>query len=266
LRCTRAAASSAEIQGEGSLRDHSSENELAPENFAAPHTSAAAADDDDDEPLSGRPRLAGGGHGSGGLPLFADLLELGTDTSKAAAGGDAGSRQIPPPLLDGRHYHQDQTMRPGSSATVTSGVGDVAARVGADGGSGRGSRRGPWGGEMYPTEKRGVGDDLGGAHEHDGEANALPRRSLSSVEDDGGNGDETCRPLKVEGLDNCPELMLGGGVPSNATVESLLATKAEILRQVSERQAVQSRVMAVSFLGGRLGRSRSSSRKSSLRP
>ncbi len=262
-------ASSPDAQGEGRQRSYAAGHKIAAaprlpeeaggtENFADPPASAAAAA----VPGSGRPKLVGGDDNGGGIPLFADFLEVGADgeaaaaaeasavsagrgldAGQAAAGGGAGSHGASPPLVDGRY--QDRAKRSGSSSTVASGEGDGSKRSGR---WGRGS-------ETHATGKARGGDDSGGVHAQDGEANPSPLRLLYSDEDSGGDGDGdgTCRPLQIEGLDNCPELMLDDGAPSNHTVESLLAIKADILRQVSRRHVIQSGVTAISCVLGYAG-------------
>ncbi len=172
-----------------------------------------------------------------GAAAVAANLDAAVNQSGAGRAVDCnGSPQALQPLVVDDNYHQNRTKRAGGSIMtddspprrlghgglggrappVPRGEGDASVGGRKYGGSRWGS--GGRGGEMGSEEDRGDGNN--------GDEESLSRRLLlPSDEDDGGGG--ICRPLKVEGLDNCPEL-------NNAVVENLLATKADMLRQVSK--------------------------------
>lgn len=207
------------------------------------------------------PNVVSGDNHADGTPLFATIQNLVGDGEAAATGeavaanldaaGDqsgAGrvvdgndSHRASQPLVVDDDYDQNRAKRAGGSFVaegspprrlghgglggriplVTSGEGDVSVGGDNSGDSSRGS--GGRGGEMDSEEDSGDGGN--------GEEESLSRRLPFSPDEDGGGGG-VCRPLKIEGLDNCPELMLDGGERSNAVVRNLLATKADMLRQV----------------------------------
>jgi len=64
------------------------------------------------------------------------------------------------------------------------------------------------------------------------------------------NATECYSPLKVVGLDNCPQLKSDEGMGSNSIVDKMINAKADMLRQVRKRRGRQRRGSKMRVRGG----------------